>query len=435
MYEVFIVGLALAADPLPTDHAAQAKAFVEAMHRGDFTAAAAPFDAAMQKAMPAEKLKDTWTAIVKQVGAYKETVGTRAEKSGKYETIFVTCAFEKAKLDIRVAFDHEHKIAGLGFAPSKPPVEFKSADYVLPGSFREQPVTLNADGEWPLGGILCMPKGDGPFPAVVFVHGSGAHDRDETLGPNMPFRDIAEGLASRGIASLRYDKRNFVHAAKIKVEKFKIHEEVIEDAIAAVELLRRTPGIDCNRVSVLGHSLGAMAAPKIAASNTDLAGIIIMAGAARPLEDVVIEQLTYISTLPGKNGEGAKEMLPKMKEQMAKLKDPKQLAEMPDTERPFGMPAGYWLSVRELEPAPTAGKLNCRVLVLHGDRDYQVTLDDYALFEKALAGKSNATLRRFANLNHLFMDGKGKATPEEYQKAGHVDKEVIETIAAWVKGS
>jgi dienelactone hydrolase len=244
---------------------------------------------------------------------------------------------------------------------------------------------------------------------------------------------LAEGLATRGIASLRYDKRNFVHAAKIKVEKFRIHEEVLEDALAAAALLRRTPGIDGKRVYVLGHSLGGMAAPKLAMNDPALAGIIIMAGAARPLEDVVIEQVTYISTLPGPNGEGAKELLPKLKEQMAKIKDPKKIAEMPETERTFGMPPSYWLSVRELEPAPTAGKLNCRILVLHGDRDYQVTLDDFALFEKALAGKSNATLRRFANLNHLFMDGTGKATPEEYQKAGHVAKDVIDVLAEWLK--
>ena len=86
-----------------------------------------------------------------------------------------------------------------------------------------------------------------------------------------------------------------------------------------------------------------------------------------------------------------------------------------------------------VEPAPTAGSLNCRVLVLHGDRDYQVTLDDFALFEKALAGKSTATLKRFENLNHLFMDGKGKATPADYDKVGHVAREVIETISGWMK--
>jgi len=125
--------------------------------------------------------------------------------------------------------------------------------------------------------------------------------------------------------------------------------------------------------------------------------------------------------------------LPKMKEQLARVKDPKLLAEMPDSEKPMGMPAKYWISLRTLDPAPTAGKLNCRVLVLQADRDYQVTLEDFALFEKALAGKPKATLKRFANLNHLFMEGTGKATPAEYEKTGHVARDVIDTIADWIK--
>ena len=73
------------------------------------------------------------------------------------------------------------------------------------------------------------------------------------------------------------------------------------------------------------------------------------------------------------------------------------------------------------------------MLILHGDRDYQVTLADFELWDKALSGRSHATLKRYANLNHLFMDGEGKATPAEYQKPGHVAKTVIEEIAAWIK--
>jgi uncharacterized protein len=425
---------ALATADLPeSDHAGRAKLLVDQLNRGEFAKAVEPFDAKMQEVMPAGKLKQTWETLTKQVGAFKEAGGTRKEMRGKYEMIFVGCTFEKMKLDMRVAFDPEHKIAGFGFQPPKPLVDYKAPDYVKPESFHESEVTLNANGEWPLKGTLSVPVGAGPFPAIVFVHGSGSHDRDESLGPNKPFRDLAGGLASRGIAVLRYDKRNYIHGLKIDVAKFTIQEEVLDDALAAVDLLRKTPNIDPKRVSVLGHSLGAMAAPKLAATDAHIAGIVILAGAARPLEDVVIDQLTYISSLPGPSGEGAKELLPKMKEQLARVKDPKLLAEMPDSEKPMGMPAKYWVSLRILDPAPTAGKLNCRVLVLQADRDYQVTLEDFALFEKALAGKPNATLKRFANLNHLFMEGTGKATPAEYEETGHVAREVIDTIAAWLK--
>jgi len=433
MFAFCLVTALTVADLPANDHVGRAKEFLELLKKGDFAKAAEPFDRTMLEKMPADKLKETWEMLNKQFGALKEASGTRTETRGKYELVFIGTQFEKAKLEMRLAFDPDHKIAGLGFQPPKPAVEYKSPEYVKAGSFREIDVTLNEGGEWPLNGIVSMPVGQGPFPGIVLVHGSGSHDRDEAIGPNKTFRDLAQGLASRGIAVLRYDKRNYVHGPKIDLAKFTVKEEVLDDALAGAELLRHTPGVDPARVYVLGHSLGAMVAPKAAATDPKLAGIILMAGAARPLEDVVIDQLTYIASLPGPNGEGAKEMLPKMKEQLAKVGDPKLLAEMPESEKPMGMSAKYWMSIHELDPAPTAGKLKCKILVLQGDRDYQVTLDDFALFEKALHGKSNATLKRFANLNHLFMDGTGKATPADYEKVGHVAPEVIDTIAGWIK--
>src|SRR5438105_664259 len=102
----------LVADLPGTNHAGQAKAFVELMSRGEFAKAVEPFDEAMQKAMPADKLKETWAALIEKIGAFKEATGTRSEMRGKYEMIFVTCTFEKMKLDLRVAFDTDHKISG-----------------------------------------------------------------------------------------------------------------------------------------------------------------------------------------------------------------------------------------------------------------------------------------------------------------------------------
>lgn len=421
-----------AAEPVSADNVARAKAFVETLQRGDFVGAAATFDDRMTSALPPPKLKEAWEGLAKQFGALKSIGAARAERRGPIELVYVTCEFEKTKLDIRLAFGPDSKIGGMGFQPNKPPVEYQSPDYVDAKSFSEKEVTLNPGTEWTLPGIVSIPNGKGPFPAVVLVHGSGSHDRDESLGPNKPFRDLAGGLASRGIAVLRYDKRNYVHGTKIKPEKFTIQEEVIDDALAGVALLRKLPQVDGFRVYVLGHSLGAMAAPKMAATDKGIAGIVLMAGAARPLEDVIIDQLTYISSLPGPNSAGAKEMLPKLKEQLARVKDPKALAAMPESERPMGMPPSYWISLRTLDPATTAGKLACRVLVLQGDRDYQVTLEDFTLLERALAGNPKAELRRFANQNHLFMEGQGKATPAEYEKPGHVAKETVGAVADWI---
>src|SRR5206468_6047038 len=148
------------------------------------------------------------------------------------------------------------------FLAAPPPKEFAVPPYAKPDSFVEESVTVGKDGEWPLPGTLTVPKGDGPFPAVILVHGSGPHDRDESIGPNKPFRDLAGGLASRGVAVLRYEKRTREHGAKMMAAApITVKEEVLDDALAAVKLLRREKGVDAGRVYILGHSLATTKAP------------------------------------------------------------------------------------------------------------------------------------------------------------------------------
>src|SRR6185437_11029464 len=91
----------------------------------------------------------------------------------------------------------------------------------------------------PLPGTLTVPAGDGPFPAVLLIAGSGPNDRDETIGPNKPFADLARALAMHGIASLRYDKRTFVYGKNSRVGN--VDDEVTDDALAALQTLAKQP--------------------------------------------------------------------------------------------------------------------------------------------------------------------------------------------------
>jgi uncharacterized protein len=427
--------LALAADP-PADATAKAEAFVATLAKGDYAAAGKDFTPAVRKALPDDKLQALWESLTKQAGPFGKTLGSRTEKRGPYQIVFVSCEFAKTKLDVRVTFDAEQKIAGLGFIPPTPP--YQPPAYVQADKFRESEVKVGAGTSWELPGTLSLPVGDGPFPAVVLVHGSGPNDRDETVGGAKPFRDLAGGLASRGVAVLRYEKRTRQHgpayADKAVREALTVQGEVIDDALVAAALLRKTPRIDPKRVFLLGHSLGGTMAPKIASLDPQLAGIIVLAGATRPLEDLVLEQFTYIYGLNGGPTDEQKAELAKLKERVARVKDPKLSPETPAADLPLGQAAAYWLALRGYEPAAVAATLKVPVLVLHGGRDYQVTDDDFALWQKALAGQPHATLKRYDSLNHLFIEGQGKATPAEYQKPGHVAAAVIDDIAAWVKG-
>lgn len=437
---ILTIALGLAARPAsalaeePPGPAVAARAFVEAASKGEFERATKNFDATMKKVMPADKLEEFWKALVGQVGPLKKITGARPDKKkGKYDIVYVACEFEKRKLDVRVALDGERRVSGFALVPPRGVQAFKAPPYARPESFAEQEAVVGS-GPWKLPGTLTLPKGDGPFAAVVLVHGSGPHDRDETIGPNKPLRDLAWGLASKGVATLRYEKRTHAHSqemSKIK-DTITVKEEVVDDALAAVTLLRKTDRIDPKRISVLGHSLGATMAPRVAEREPAVAGIILLAGNQRPLEDLILEQVTYLTG--EKPTDAQKKRLEKLKKQVARVKDPKLTAETPASDLPLGMSAPYWLALRAYDQAATAARLKQPVLILQGERDYQVTLADFAGWKKALAGKKNARLKSYPTLNHLFMAGKGKATSEEYDTAGHVDEVVVNDIAAWILG-
>jgi dienelactone hydrolase len=423
------LGPALAADAPNLEE--RARALVTALGKEDYAAASKDFDDTMSKGLPPDKLGDAWKDTVKVVGAFKKQGAATAEKKGKYDIVWVACEFEKATWYTKVVFDDKGRVTGLLFTPSGPAGEYKAPAYVKGDSFKESDVRVG-EGDWVLPGTLTVPVGDGPFPAVVLVHGSGPHDRDETVGGSRPFRDLAWGLASQGVAVLRYEKRTKEHGAKFaKAKGATVKEEVLDDALAAVALLRKTKGIDGKRVFVLGHSLGAMAAPRMGERDPEVAGLVLMASPSRNMADVLIEQLDYVlSVNPSAEQKTA---VDKLKAQAQKLKDPKLSADTPAEELPFGVSAAYWLSMNDLAPVETARKVKQPLLVLQGGRDYQSTMEDFDGWKKALAGRKGATLKAYPKLNHLFAEGEGKATPAEYEKEGHVAKEVVDDIAAWVK--
>ena len=154
-------------------------------------------------------------------------------------------------------------------------------------------VIVGKDSEYPLNGFLTLPDDlSKPVPAVVMVHGSGSSNMDEKVMKLTPFKDLAEGLAQHGVASLRYDKRSFAHGRKMMKEgPITVKEETVDDAIKAVEMLKTDPRIDHDNVYILGHSMGAMLAPRIDAEGGDVKGLIMMAGSPYRMEDIVIRQL------------------------------------------------------------------------------------------------------------------------------------------------
>ena len=249
-------------------------------------------------------------------------------------------------------------------------------------------------------------------------------DRDETVGGTKVFKDLAEGLASRGVVVLRYEKRTRQYGPRVAaIKHFTVAEEVVDDAAKAAALLRTQKEVDPNKVFVLGHSLGGYVAPRIADEDGKLAGLIILAGNVRPVEDLLLEQMQAM---------GAQQSaMDQAKAVYAKVKK----LEPGDEDSPalLGQPPAYWLDLKGYNPAEKAKALGRPMLILQGERDYQVPMTDFELWKTALGSSKGVTVKSYPTLNHLFVAGEGKSMPAEYAKPGHVAAEVVDEIAAFVK--
>ena len=287
-------------------------------------------------------------------------------------------------------------------------------------------------GKWKLPGTLTLPASSAPAPAVVFVHDAGPHDRDSTYGPNKLFKELADGLASRGIASLRYDKRSYVHmAAMATLGQYTTKDETIEDALAAVAALKGVPAVDARRIFVAGHGLGGMLAPRIAAADSSIAGLVILAGGVRPLDVSIIEQLQYLADADGIISDAERRSIEDARATM----DAVAKLTTPDVEAGViiaGAPAADWLDLRGYDPPRVAAGLKQRILVLQGARDYQVSLADYDRWKSALGGRPTASFRLYVSLNHIFLPGDGRSLPAEYYQPARIPSEVFTDLADFI---
>ncbi len=406
-----------------------AVSFIKKLERQQFDSCFTMFDTIMANKFNAGMLESMWGSIPKYMGEYKGYSTVESTKKDSINVVAVRCEFAKTKMDLQFSFSEAKKIIGMFFVPPKSKTAYVTPEYAQQNKYYETKIAVKT-GTMSLPGALCVPNNIKNPPVIILLAGSGPNDKDETLGPNKALKDLAVGLASNGIATYRYDKRTLVYGKDMK--DVDLNSEVIEDAISAAAILKKNPDFKNSKVYIVGHSLGAMCAPLIANKSKQINGIVLLAGNARPLEDVVLEQYNYIYGLDSIDASEKKEILDYTKK-LKTVKDAKLLKIAKAEDLPLNLESHYWQSLVKYNQVQVAKKIKQPILVLQGERDYQVTMTDFNLWKESLSTNPKNKFISYSNLNHLFMNGAGKSTPSEYEKQGNVEEKVILDIASWIK--
>ncbi len=329
-----------------------------------------------------------------------------------------------------------------------------------PFPYRHEEVRFLAAGV-ELAGTLSLPAGAAPFPAVVLLSGSGAQDRDGAILGHRPLLVLADSLARRGVAVLRWDDRGVGGSAGNLGAM--TTEALAGDALAALDFLRTRPEIAPERIGLLGHSEGGLVAALAAARRPELPFVVLLAtpgvpgrellplqirrlaaagGAApgvvaRQVELVVegLELVTY-ETDPVRLRQGLERVARRQLELFGGAAGASDEALEAALEREVDQLLTPWFRYFvAYDPRPTLARLRMPVLVVAGELDLQVPPDqNVPAIEGALAAAGNTavTVRRLPGLNHLLQPATTGLPAEYYLLETTLAPEVLGLVGDWV---
>ncbi len=413
-----------------------AEDFLRKFFQGKIEEVHSKLDSAVKSQITLEQLEMIHGQIMFQFGEMKNFLEPIRNVFGENTVFVIPVIFDKGALDGTVSVRKDGMITGFYLAPRSQTIPYVKAEYVDTTKFKEINTEF-AYSYYPIPGTMSLPKNADKTPVVILVHGSGPHDRDESIGPNKVFRDLAWGLSSNGIAVLRYDKRTFAHATILMdhIDELDLNFEAIEDAVAAVEYLYENSekyNIDKNQIFVLGHSLGGSLIPRIHKKQPKAKGFISMAGTGRKMDEVLLDQYNYLFSLDGEISSEEQAIVNDLKYKLSMAYSQELDLNTSRDSLPLGLPPFYWLDFRTLDGKKEFQVVDKPILVLQAERDYQVTEADFKIIKEALKNNKQAKFISYPGLNHLFIHGENKSNPNEYYIQGNVDKKVIDDIVNWI---
>lgn len=393
----------------------------------------------------AQKDKTISFAVAKSGIGYDGTLNAAGDE--------ITGTFRQGAVSLPLVF---RRVAGEIEKPKRPQTPPKPYPYA-----EEEVSYKNAKDNVGLAGTLTLPTGDGKYPAVILITGSGAQDRDETIFGHKPFLVLADYLTRRGIAVLRVDDRGVGGSERGSTSA--TSENFAGDVLAGIEFLKSRREIDARKIGLIGHSEGGMIAPLVAVRSKDVAFIVLLAGMGQTGENVIYTQTAALQKAEGASPFLIAETTRAMKNAMAILKSEpdansvakrinealaKQTSNFTEAQKKefepvektirsqLSMYATDWFRYFvAFDPRPTLEKVKVPVLALNGENDLQVaSKENLELISAALkaGGNKKVTVVSFPKLNHLFQTSR-TGTLSEYQKIEEtIAPTVLETIFNWI---
>ncbi|WP_440988924.1 alpha/beta hydrolase [Haloarchaeobius baliensis] len=399
----------------------EARELTLALADGEYERVSDAFTDEAAEVLTPERLEGAWRQTTGDRGPFR-AIANAAYTEGEdgSHVVLVETTFDAGALTFRWTFDASGEPVGLFIRP--PQGEYSPPDYVDQSAFAETELTLPSPA-CDLGATLALPTGDGSVPGVVLVHGTGPNDRDLTVGPNKIFRDLAHGLATRGYAVLRYDKRTFACDVSV-ADDVTIDDVTVDDAVTAVERLREEDRV--GSVHVAGHSQGGLAAPRIA-RRADADGMALLAAPAGDLWELLPMQNRHIFGLDGEISDAEQRRIDEITAEVERITN----GNFSEDEDLLGFDGSFWASLRAYDQTAVAAELDIPAIVQQGERDFQVPPSDIEDWRDAI-GDDRGTYHSYPSLDHLLFPGSGTSSLAKYYEPNNVSVDVVADLDAWL---
>ncbi len=382
----------------------------------------------VQRALSPSKLKKAWMGIEEEYGELEKISSLDTQHTAGGYTANYKLLFERAAFDLRVVLDLKDQVTSFLFLP----LNYQMPDRMLGKIIQAEHVVVETD-TFRMNGELMIPDSCNNCPVVVIVHGSGPASRDLEYGPNKIYLDLALFLAEKGIASLRYDKRTYVYKDlyKEQFDSLTVDDITVDDALSAIRLVRSNQLTDSSPVFLVGHSLGALMAPRIALRDKNLKGVILLAGPTMPLHHLIDYQVRLLLQDDGRMKGARKKMINKVSGAVEELDKGNYYYKEVSNLGPWG--GSFWKDILSYDPVATTVSHGMPSFVIYCERDYQVPpASNASAWDGLVDSSDHVKMTIYPGLNHLFLYGEGEPNRGEYLNPGHFSEKVINDIVEWI---